>query len=76
MSAGKDYYKHLNKTGKFTVEVDMVDVVKQVESMNYGVHRFISELINIRKASKWYLEDPQYFDHTNRLEQLLEDGFF
>lgn len=65
-------YKHLDKDDKFTIEMDMKQVVKNVNSINYGVHRFISELIDIRRSSEF----EQHRKFADELEGLLNKGYF
>jgi hypothetical protein len=67
-----DRYKHLNDTDPPTITISMEELVAMVNGMNYGVHRFLSELIRQRRA------DPlRYYPiNVDGLEDLLEDGFF
>lgn len=72
----KHGYRHFDESEdthyKFKVVLNMKDVVEQVDSVNYGIHRFISELIDIRRASK-YKQDHEF---ANGLEELLDKGYF
>lgn len=73
-------YDHLNKDDKFILKIDMKELVESVDSMNYGIHRFLSELVRLRKKSEWYTSlygvGAEYREHTHKLEKLLEDGFY
>lgn len=42
-------YKHLDKDSKLTLEIDLRQVAEHVESLNYGVHRFLSHLVDVRR---------------------------
>jgi hypothetical protein len=45
-------YDHLDKDTKFSIEVPMRDLVDQVVRLNYGVHRFLSHLVDARRAHR------------------------
>lgn len=74
MAAGKHYYKHLDKDQECNVniELNMEQLAQMVCKTNYGVHRFISEVIDIKKASEW----PEDKDFAAGLERLLDKGYF
>lgn len=46
---GPHTYKHLDKDSKLEVRVELQDVVKKIVSMNYGVQRFLSHLVDERR---------------------------
>lgn len=74
MAAGQHFYKHLDNDsqGRFQIDLSMEELVKHVDKLNYGVHRFISELIDVRRSSKWE-QDHKFADE---LENLLNKGYF
>lgn len=49
------YYKHLDKDKNCNVniELNMEQLAQMVCKANYGLHRFISEVIDIKKRSEW-----------------------
>jgi len=70
-------YDHLNKEGgHFELHVSMCSVVDIVRRMNYGEHRFLSELIRQRKSDENYKTNTEFKQHTDMLEQLLNDGYY
>ncbi len=72
----KHGYRHFdednNDSYKFKLVLDMKQVVENVDKVNYGVHRFISELIDIRRLSIY----KQDLDFADELEALLNKGYF
>jgi len=69
-----DFYRGLEETDPPTIVLSMAQLVSLVMQMNYGQHRFLSELIRQRLTGKtniWYLEE-----HTAMLEDVLNKGFF
>jgi len=69
-----DFYRGLEETDPPTIVLSMAQLVSLVMQMNYGQHRFLSELIRQRQATPtniWYLEE-----HTAMLEDVLNKGFF
>ncbi|PHA03017.1 hypothetical protein COE51_01350 [Bacillus pseudomycoides] len=74
MTAGKHYYKHLDKEKhcNVNIELNMEQLAQMVCNANYGLHRFISEVIDIKRESKWK-EDKEFADE---LESLLNKGYF
>jgi hypothetical protein len=69
-------YDHLEAGDGLAIPVPMQDLAKRVCSLNYGQQRLLSAIVRERKANPHYKEYPQYREHTDRLEALLEDGFF
>lgn len=65
-----DEYRHLNKSDKFKVEMDLEWVVKKVMSMNYGIHRFLSAFARLRP-----LEHPDD-ELAVGIMKLLGEGYF
>jgi len=63
------YYKHLDKEKhcNVNIELNMEQLAQMVCKANYGLHRFISEVIDIKRSSK-YERDHSFADE---LEQLL-----
>ena len=43
------FYANLDKIDKFAIELDMHKLAEQIQDMNYGVHRFLSHLIDVRR---------------------------
>ncbi|MFD0587747.1 hypothetical protein ACFQZE_07010 [Paenibacillus sp. GCM10027627] len=74
MGATQHFYKHLDNdiNHRFKIDLDMRSLVEQVDKTNYGIHRFISELIDIRRQSKW----KQDHEFADELEKLLYKGYF
>lgn len=66
------FYKHLDKdkTQNVNIELNMEQLAQMVCKANYGLHRFISEVIDIKRQSKW--EDDHEF--ADGLEKLLMRG--
>lgn len=67
------YYKHLDdsKSHNINIELNMEQLARMVCKTNYGLHRFISEVIDIKRESKWD-QDKVFAD---RLEELINQGF-
>lgn len=68
------FYKHLDKTGgcNVRIELNMEQLAQMVCKENYGLHRFISEVIDIKRKSEWK-QDHVFADE---LEKLLLNGHF
>ena len=71
-----DYYKHLNEIDPPRMPLTMEQLVEVVLKMNYGAHRFLSEMVRQRRASPDYKEYASYREQTTMLEELIEKGFF
>lgn len=67
------YYKHLDNDKNFnvTVELNMEQLAEEVCKKNYGLHRFLSEVIDIKRKSGWE-QDKAFADE---LEHLLSKGY-
>lgn len=67
------YYKHLDKDKNCNVniELNMEQLAQMVCKANYGLHRLISEVIDIKRASK-YERDHRFADG---LEELLNRNY-
>jgi hypothetical protein len=67
------YYKHLDKDKNCNVniELNMEQLAEMVCKANYGLHRFISEVIDIKRQSKWE-KDKMFAD---QLELLLNKHY-
>jgi hypothetical protein len=63
------YYKHLDndKNSNVNIELNMEQLAQMVCKVNYGLHRFISEVIDIKRNSEWE-KDKRFADE---LEELL-----
>lgn len=71
------FYKHLDESDprvrpqdNMTVTFNMHDLAHHVTSANYGLHRFLSVVIDIKRQSA-YEEDHVLAD---KLERILLDG--
>lgn len=88
---GPHTYKHLDEDSKFTVSLNLKNVVIQVSSMNYGVQRFLSHLVDVRRKehqerinsyiSGGNLETARYITLegdklADGIEKLLNEGLF
>jgi hypothetical protein len=70
-------YDHLNTgDGHFQLSLSMCSVVETVRRMNFGEHRFMSELIRQRKADPLYKKDTEFRINTDKLEQLVNEGYY
>lgn len=74
------FYDHLNETDPPAIALTMEQLVSMVRTMNYGTHRFLSELLKQRRIEegkpKTRGADPQYVIQNDMLERLLLDNFF
>lgn len=43
------FYKNLDSDSRLTLDIDMRSLAELIESMNYGTHRFLSHLIDVRR---------------------------
>lgn len=64
-----------NKDDYFKLHLSMCSVVETVRRMNFGEHRFLSELVRQRKADEQYKPASEFKKNTDALEALLNDGF-
>lgn len=46
---GQHYYKQLDETSKVEIEIDMRKLAELVDGLNYGTHRFLSHLLDVRR---------------------------
>lgn len=67
------YYKHLDedKHCNVNIELNMKQLAQEVCEKNYGLHRFLSEVIDIKRKSEWE-KDKELADG---LERLLFKGY-
>ena len=65
-----DKCRHLNEKDKLRIELDLEEIVRQVMSMNYGTHRFLSALVRFRLEK--FGEDQL----ARGIEQLLEKDLY
>lgn len=73
----KDSYKHLNDDKDLKIVLDMDALADQLCTVNYGVHRFLSALVDARR--KKYGENncsPETRNLTEGIEKLLNKGYF
>lgn len=70
----KGFYKHLDKEKNCNVniELNMEQLAGMVYKANYGLHRFLSEIIDIQRQSKY----EQEHEFADELEKLLSKGHF
>jgi hypothetical protein len=68
-----DYYKHLNADDK--VKFSIPETAKQVEDLNYGMQRFLCEVVKNREASD-NMKYTRFKQHTQQLRELLEAGWY
>lgn len=85
------FYKNLDRDSKLTIDIDMRSLAERVETMNYGTHRFLSHLIDVRRERlaeriKEYAERGHHdvADNVraegdqlaNGIERMLRDGLY
>ncbi len=68
-------HDHLNRENYFRLEISLTQVVEVVRRMNFGEHRFMSELVRQRKTDPQYKNYSEFKKHTDMLEEILEAGF-
>jgi hypothetical protein len=66
-------YSHLNGFDK--VDFSISKVAEQVFNQNYGVQRFLVEILKIRESDDKQ-SYPSYSKNTQKLRELLESDFF
>lgn len=86
MSTVVGSYDHLDKRSPIQITLSMEKLAELVENSNYGVHRFLSALIRLRKKkleirTKNYQEKEYGFEPypdrlMNEIERLLNEGEF
>jgi hypothetical protein len=69
-------YDHLNKGDHWQLNLSITTVAELVRKMNFGEHRFLSELIRQRKADPLYKGDSEFKLNTDKLEQLINEGYY
>jgi hypothetical protein len=68
-------YDHLNEDSRLELSVDMDELAKKIEKMNYGTHRFLSALVRARrKSDKCHSLDRD--ELADGIEALLNKGLF
>jgi hypothetical protein len=68
-------YDHLNETGKLVIEIDIPELAKMVDRMNYGTHRFLSALIPILRERNEKMNEIMRKDYPDYEQPcLLADG--
>jgi hypothetical protein len=76
MPRNVDTYRHLDETEPLRMTFTIEDLAERIEATNYGVHRFLSAVIRIRR--KKYAETG-YACHkqmADALETLLDSGAY
>lgn len=75
------FYKNLDTDDKLTLDIDMRQLAERIVDMNYGVHRLLSHLIDVRRErlSGWvtkYELDGQHdvAEYCRREGDRLADG--
>lgn len=69
----KHDYKHLDNGWELEVKFTMEQLAKMVDDLNYGTHRFLSELVDYRR--KKYDDNGWLPDRLgNEIEKLLNEG--
>ena len=48
---GPHSYRHLDEDSKIIVEVDLRRLAEMVVHMNYGVHRLLSHIVDVRRKA-------------------------
>jgi hypothetical protein len=56
-------YAHLDRDSSVSVQIPMRKLAEDVEHLNYGTHRFLSHLIDVRRALA-----------ASRVEELRQRG--
>lgn len=69
-------YDHQNKADKLKVSLNLKQVARTVEQMNYGTHRFLSALVKIRRTKRYREENPHAKMLTDSIEAALNKGGF
>lgn len=73
-------YDHLNEDKTYSdsdvrIKVEIKEMVRLIENMNYGVHRFLSELVRQRETEAiekgWQVDDL-----ANGIKELLNNGCY
>ncbi len=68
-----NYYKHLDKDDKVSFSIE--ETVKDVDGINYGSQRFLSELVILREKSE-NMKYEVFKKHTQELRLMLENGWY
>jgi hypothetical protein len=76
MSRHAGMYDHLNADDPPVIPLTMSALVKRIREMNYGEHRFLSELLKQREASRDDERDPEHRAHTALLRTMLQNGYY
>lgn len=69
-------YDHINKESPLEITVDIEDLAKRIEAMNYGTHRLLSALVRIRRKDTETESFPECRMLTDGIEELLNRGGF
>lgn len=76
MSTPMDTYRHLDKSEPLTLTWTMEEVAQRVDETNYGLHRFLSATIRLRRARFAEHGYPSDKAMADALEAILERGLF
>jgi hypothetical protein len=73
MSTYIDQYEHLNEDidCQAKILIDMQWMAEMVNSQNYGLHRFLSALINLKRQIGTVGDDEE----ANKLEKFLKEYY-
>ena len=75
--AKNDYiygYGHLNKETEIGMSIPQI--AKQLTKVNYGQQRMLAEIVRLREASDNYKKHIEYANHTQKLREMLETGWY
>lgn len=85
------FYVNLDKDSKLVSEMGMRELAEKIEAMNYGVHRLLSHLIDVRREAlavriktyrdRGHEDVAQYAERAgdqlaNEFERLLKEGLY
>lgn len=72
---GPHFYKHLDKDDKIEIKLDLSDLARMVNDMNYGTQRFLSHLLDVRReALKAVIEEYQQRSLPDIAENVRLEG--
>ena len=69
-------YDHLNKDDKLEISLDIEELAKKIETMNYGTHRLLSALVRVRRNDTRIDSASECKMLTDGIEELLDRGGF
>jgi len=71
MASGLGYYRGL---GDFEFPINVKQLATFIDGENYGIHRFLSEWVNVHKAGDEYKKYGSKL--ADKIEKLLNEGYF